>query len=265
MLVLFNLEWKDFDIDHKVERASKSLATLINAMGAGHYVHYDLTSLGAGEKIFWKSTPPEKRISSEALNLIREQHADILRDLDGDSHYRDYRDTAQTLRYLRANRHTLAAVFEGDAAECDELLRRARLREYFGEQVYGLDSFQRMRPGLAQLYNQVIDKNRVDPDDAAIYRNYDNFAIIVDHTVEGVRTGRVLGTPALAYISKACPDSEIAERGERMVQAGAFYVATTMQDVITPFLGRADIYSKLPTYVTLPGAVEIKNSSPQPS
>ena len=269
MLIIFNLDWKTCDIDQKIARATRNLTTLIETMGAGHYVRYDLTSLSAHETVFWKSTPPEKRIPDETLKFIREQHADVAKDLANDKRYQCFRDTAQMLRTLRGDRHNLAVVFAGDTAECDQLLRRARLREYFEHRVYGTNSLQRNGSGMVDLYNQAIRDNGVSPHDAHIMRNNDNQSLIVDYTINGIRASRRLDTPALAYISReSCADEDIAERGWRMREAGAGWITTTPQD-ITVISGtiytRPDPNARLPSYVTLPGAVVIKKSAPGPA
>ena len=268
MLIIFNLDWKTCDIDQKISRAAQNLATLIQAMGAGHYVQYNLTSLGAHETVFWKSTPPEKRIPSETLNFIRLQHAEITKDLGKDSRYRRFRDTAQMLCSLRRDRHNLAVVFPGETEECEQLLRSARLRDYFDHRVYGLNTFKNSR-SLVHLYNHVMLDNRLNPHDANITRNNDNQSLIVDYTIPGIRASRALDTPSLAYVSREnCSDEDVAEKGWRMREAGAGWIATTTHDLtIIPgtMFSRPDPNARFPSYITLPGAVEMKKPSLGPA
>ncbi len=260
MLMMFNLDWKSCDIDEKVARASRSLRALIAAMGAGHRVQYDLTSLGAGETIFPERTS-EKPVAQETIDFIRQQHAQARTELGQDKTFSHYQGMATMLKSLQGDRHTLVAIFPGDAAECQERLDRARLSKYFGEHVYGLDSVVKARPTLLSLFNQVILAASVNPHDAALYRNNANDAIIVDETEAGIRASRTLDVPALAYVgAQTASDEDVAERTERLQAAGARAIATTPQDLaVLPYtiFARPDERSRLPSYVDLPGAVSL--------
>ncbi len=260
MLMMFNLDWKSCDIDEKVTRASRGLRTLITAMGAGHRVQYDLASLGAGETIF-PERATEKSVSKEIIDFIREQHAEARAELGKDKAFAHYRDMAFMLKGLQGDRHTLVAIFAGEAAECQEHLERARLSKYFGGHVYGFDSVKHGKPTLQALFNQVMTAAAVNPHDAAIYRNNANESIIVDDTEAGIRASRTLDVPGLAYISvQSCPDDEVFERTERMQAAGARAIATTPHDLaVLPYtiVSRPDERSRLPAYVNLPGAVSL--------
>lgn len=260
MLMMFNLDWKSCDIDEKITRASRSLRALIAAMGAGHRVQYDFTSLGAGETIF-PERASEKSVPQETIDFIRQQHAETRAALAEDKKFIHYQEMARMLKSMQGDRHMLATVFPGDSAECREYLDRARLSRYFGDHVYGFDAVKRGKPTLQALFNQVMTSSAVNPHDAAIYRNNANESIIVDDTEAGIRTSHTLDVPGLAYISaQNCPDDEVAERTERMRVAGARAVATTPQDLtMLPYtiFTRPDERSRLPAYVNLPGAVSL--------
>lgn len=260
MLMMFHLDWKSCDIDKKITQASRNLRTLITAMGAGHRVQYDLASLGAGETIF-PERASEKTVSPETIDFIREQHAELRAGLGKDKAFSHYRDMASMLKGLQGDRHTLAAIFAGETAECQEHLDRARLSRYFGGHVYGFDSVKQGKPTLQTLFNQVMTAAAVNPHDAAIYRNNANESIIVDDTEAGIRASRTLDVPGLAYIStQNCPDDEVVERAGRMQAAGARAIATTPHDLATlPYtiFSRPDERSRLPAYVNLPGAVSL--------
>lgn len=266
MLMIFNLDWKSCDIDEKVTRASRSLRSLIAAMGAGHRVQYDLASLGAGETIF-PERASEKAVPQETIDFIRQQHAEARAELCKDKAFSYYRDMATMLKGLQGDRHTLVATFTGDAAEGQERLDRARLSRYFGGHVYGLNSVAHGRPTLVALFSQIISAVSVNPHDAAIYRNNANEAIIVDETESGIRASRTLDVPGLAYISmQSCLDENVTERAERMRAAGARAIATTPNDLATlPYtiFTRPDESARLTRYVDLPGAVSLAHLKPQ--
>lgn len=234
MLIVFNLDWKACDIDKKVAQASRNLNTLVEAMGARQYVHYDLTSTGAGERIFWKSTPPERREQLAGnLDFLRRHHHLIRQDLDGDPGYRKYRETAEMLGRLRGERHTLAVVFNGETAECDEVLKRARLREFFDTRVYGTDSVRHRPASLSDLYAEAVAQNTPSLNDIKVRRNNEDVRLAVDDTLDGVRAGSESKLLVAAYVSlDNCPDNQARERWAEMVGAGATYVATTPRDIV---------------------------------
>lgn len=267
MLLMFHLNWKACDIEAKVAQASRGLRALVDAMGAGQRVQYDLTSLGAGEIIF-----PERRgapaMSSETLNFLREQHAKTRRELSRDRTFAFRQDMARSLRGLQTDRHQLVAIHHGEAAECREQLNRARLSRYFEERVYGIDTVKTGKPSLTRLYNQVMVEHQVNPHDAAIYRNNANDQIIIDDTEGGMQASRMLDVIGLGFLPVAsCSDEEVAERGARLHDAGARAIATKPEDIgAWPyiFFNRPDERARLPAYVDLPGAVSLKGLKSAP-
>ncbi|HEY0901083.1 MAG TPA: HAD hydrolase-like protein [Micavibrio sp.] len=265
MLLMLNLNWKLCDIDAKVTAASRGLRALVKAMGAGHRVQFDLTSLGAGEIIF-PERPGETKLPRETLDFLREQHGKARLELARDPTFSFCRDMARTLKGLQADRHKLVAIHHGEGDECREQLKRARLSDYFGDHVYGIDSVKRGKPSLTRLYNQVMVESQVNPHDAAIYRNNANDQIIIDETEGGMRASQALDVVGLGFVAVAsCADEDVAERAWRMHSAGARAIATTPHDLGTlPYtlFTRPDERARLPSYVSLPGAVILKAPKP---
>lgn len=233
-LVIFNMNWKACDIHQRVSEASRSLNMLAKAMGAGQSITFDVSRLGAGELIHGKGKP----INPDVLDFLRQQHHEIREELNKDAAYLAFHETAEMLHKLRGRGHTLAVVYNGASKDCEEELCRARLRDYFEDQVFGRDRNGDKGRFDATLYSKVIESNHAQP----------RQALIVEETPEGAAFGRQTKANVAAYISlNNCPDSEFQQRQMKMRKAGVTHFVTTTYEIAElpdRIATREEMYSK---------------------
>lgn len=207
MLVVFNLDWSAYDIHAKVKEAAQRLDDVVEAKHASHYVQFDLASIRAGEFIFYKSTPEEKRVPTPVLDEIRTVHAGLLAGLRQDRNYNRYRDMAETMMAVRRQGIKLAAVYNGAAAESDRILKSAHLHDYFETRVYNTKDYGRYVEIDRDFYALVMRENKIDP----------NKTLVVDTTIDGVIAGHSAGSHVLAYVEPE--ENELTPRYHEMKDA----------------------------------------------
>lgn len=240
MLVILNMDWKAYDIHDKVMDHTRRLEDVVKNFNASHYVQYDLASIGAGERVFFKSTPAEQRVPGPILDEIRRHHESARKALNEDKNFQRYKYLAEVLRDVRAQGLRLAAVYNGAADEGDSVLKKAHLRDYFDLQVYAVaEIFGRVSNVSCDLYELIMEHNRVFPKET----------MIVDVTSEGVSAGATTGARVAAYVPiETETDDKVAKAMESaMLQAGATRIAHNATDIKI-------ISSALPRYAPQDGA-----------
>ncbi len=224
MLIVFNLDWQRFNIDRQVSAANRKINALAEEKKAGHFIIFNLASLGAGERIIDRvarqhdQTPVAEagRPDPRAIDYLRRRHWRIARDLQKDNNFKAYRDAAEMLAGLKSRGHRLAAVFTGASAVAEQALKWARALDYFEDRVYGYDSLKSRRDDLTSkgIYLQALKENKTAPADS----------IIVADSPEAIEESVVLKPMAVAgYLDPYLKDTEIDRRLAEMRQAGAGY------------------------------------------
>lgn len=234
MLVVFNLNWKSYDIHERVNQASRRLDAICRAMGANNCVRFDLASLGAGELIFSKGA--ERIVPTETLDFLRHQHAEERGNLEKMSTFRLFKNTAETLKKLCGQGHKLAVAFEGSTEDCDKALKDAHLRDFFETSVYGSD----VTNGFGtKLYTHAMQQNGAAPHET----------LMVEEFPDCARASRRTGASVAGYISlENCPEEEFHARQIEMKRAGVTHFVTTPHDIANlpdRMAMRENIYSKL--------------------
>lgn len=245
MLVVFNLGWERFDIDSKVSLGNQRLNGVAAEKKAGHFIIFNLASLGAGERIIdrkerrenarkkdpdfdrkiaaMRLVPKEKDRPMEegapdqkTVDFLRHYHAQIAKPLHRDENFKAYRDAAEMLARLKARGHDLAVAFTGASKEVEQKLKLARTLDYFGDKVYGHDSLEMDKHDLTScaVYRHAMWKSRAEP----------NESIIVSDSADGICEGKAVKPLALiGYVDPYLAEDAIDVRIREMREAGAHF------------------------------------------
>lgn len=239
MLLVFNFDWDDYGIDRPLRAAQAELDSFVAARGGRDIVVYDLASPGAGERVFWKRTPPEKHHVFNALDQFRQKYSALREGLEKDPAFQARLDMARMFESLSRDGHLLTAVTQTTTGSVCAALRRARLHDYFGARVYGHDAPGVPRKtGLAGVYEVAVARNMANPTDARLRVADDNVVLIYGSTPEGLKAGQEQEVPLIAYVSpQTCPAWEFESRVYAMMDAGAQFLATnTAEAQILPYV-----------------------------
>jgi beta-phosphoglucomutase-like phosphatase (HAD superfamily) len=213
-LLMFNLDWPRFDINDQVAQANHKINDLAKEKGAGFFVLFNLSSLGAGERITALHTPAEKKPDERTLDYLRRRHWRIARDLGKDSKFKAYRDAAEMMAELRSDGHRLAAVFSGSVGTVSEELKRARILDYFEDSVYGADSVDPSggKVSIPVIFRQAM-KGRPSSD-----------VIVVSDNPQTISDVRFLGPRAtIGYLDPHGEESETRQRLKELEGTKANY------------------------------------------
>ena len=245
MLVVFNLGWERFDIDRKVSAGNHRLHNVVAEKNAGHFIIFNLASLGAGERIIdrkerrenarqkdpdfdtkvaamrlvpeEKDRPMEEGVPNQkTIDFLRHYHAQVASPLRSDEKFKAYRDAAEMLAKLKAHGHDLAVAFTGASKEAEQKLKLARTLDYFGDKVYGRDSLEHDKDDLTSraIYRHAMWKSRAEPDES----------IIVSDSADGICDGKAVRPLALiGYVDPYLAEDEIDIRIREMREAGAHF------------------------------------------
>ncbi len=164
MLVIFDLDWKKCDINDQVAAANNEINGLAGEKGVGHFISFNLASLGAGERIM--ALRYDKEPDRNIIDELRHHHWHLAKGLEENSSFRAYRDVAEMLSGMKSRDYRLATVFTGAADVAAEALKRARIIDYFEESIYGYNST--LGNNLSAVYRHAINMEAARPSDTII-------------------------------------------------------------------------------------------------
>ncbi len=201
MLMVFNLDWKRFSIATQVAEANAFMLEMASTLGLSERIIFNCSSMGAGEWVL-KKRGQEEDISPDTLNYVRWHHHQVVEAVRGDAQYRLNHETREMLQSLRRAGHDLVAVFTGATVALEEVLRGARCREIFADNVVGYDRLHDSRrndlTGVG-LYREACRRARTDAAKT----------VIVSDDPDGVVDAKPVRPQAtVGYVGSAEPDAE---------------------------------------------------------
>lgn len=166
--MIFNLDWKRFDIESQVSAANARMAELTEKANLTNYMIFNLASVHAGEWIT-SFDPDVGNVSNRTVNFLRRMHYRVKRSLDKDKSYRANRDALEMLDKLKSRGHNLSAVWSEETKTLEESLKRSRSLDYFGDEVLGGDSVSAQRGvSMKEMYHAAIARQKASPHDVII-------------------------------------------------------------------------------------------------
>ncbi len=244
MLFIMNLDWSHFAISEQVVEANNYLHTLAADLQVENKVIFNCASIKAGEKIlpFGEGELGKNEMPKDGtLDYLRWHHQKVREALWNDIKFRSNRDVTEMVSNLKKSGHQIAAVHESTTCHLEEQLRETRLRDYFGDNVYGYD--RRPRNLLGNFTLAALFATAVDAQD----ENYEETLVIAD-SPEAIEDAAPLQTRAIVgYLDPYVPGDEQTRRLKEMDGAGANYTVVGGHYVTAiPFIikGRSEQLTK---------------------
>lgn len=223
MLILFNLDWKQFSIADVVVEGNNYLEQLTHTLGVSERVIFNCASLGAGEWVLGNKKDKETGLSrhpeieKDTLNYLRWHHFQVNKALKQSRPYVANRDMTEMLKLLKSAGHELAVVGATRTDNIDSALKETRARHYFDTNIFGYDRCADGIRGnftMAALYATAIVERDVSYEDTLVVSD-DPEAI---HDAVPLEPRAVVG-----YLDPYVPWAEQTIRLKEMSEAGADY------------------------------------------
>lgn len=201
MLMVFNLDWKRFSIAPQMAEANAFMQEMALSLDISERIIFNCASMGAGEWIL-KKREGQEDIPSDTLNYVRWHHHKVVEAVRSDAQYRINFETREMLQSLRRAGHGLVAVFTGATNVLEDILRGARCRDIFADNVVG--------------YDRLHDSRRTDLTGVGLYREACRRAgtepaktVIVSDDPDGVVDAKpILPQATVGYVASAESDPE---------------------------------------------------------
>lgn len=219
MLFVLSLDWHRFSISEQMIEANKFMSGMTEKLGVSPRIIFNFASLGAGEKLLPFASQNNAMPEDDTLDYLRWHHHQIVGILRQDEPFKANRDLSEMLKILKGEGHQLAAVFPSRTCQLEELLERARTRDYFEDKVYGYDRRSDdllANFTLASLYTTAINGADTDFSDS----------LVVADTPEAICDAVPIHPLAVVgYIDPYVSWDKQGVRLKEMEQAGAHYTA----------------------------------------
>lgn len=220
MLFIMNLDWSHFAISEAVVEANNYLHALAAELHVDKKVLFNCASIKAGENLlpFAEGELGKNEMPKDGtLDYLRWHHQKVREALWQDVKFRSNRDVTEMISSLKNDGHQVAAVYESATCHLEEHLCKTRLREYFGNNVYGYDRRPKRLLGnvtLASLFSTAVE----DQD-----ANYEETLVVAD-SPEAIEDATPLQTRAVVgYLDPHVPWDEQTQRLKEMDGAGAHF------------------------------------------
>lgn len=218
MLIIMKLDWPHFAISERIVEANNYLHALAADLEVEKKVIFNCASIKAGERLlpFGEGQLGKNAMPKDGtLDYLRWHHQKVRDALWQDQKFRSNRDLTEMIATLKNDGHEVAAVYESATHHLEEHLCESRLREYFGNNVYGYDRRPKRLLGnvtLASLFTTAVE----DQDE-----NYEETLVVAD-SPEAIEDATPLQPRAVVgYIDPHVPWDEQTRRLKEMGGAGA--------------------------------------------
>ncbi len=187
MLFVFHLSWPDYDVNAPISEANHRLETLAKAEGLDHRVQFNCASLQGGEVLI--GTPgardQDEQIDRLRFDSMRRFYERELKILGKDRTYVTYKELGTSLKTLRRDGHAVSAVGLYPRKSVEVMLEEGRIRDFFEDAVFGLESLEKWVPddtSLGMICMAAFKAGKAPRDES----------VVVSDTAEGVRTAKML-------------------------------------------------------------------------